>query len=655
MDGAGTKAAGYIDMVGAANNLTASNPDNIFGFETAPARNSGSEAVRRRNLTDTDNNSVDFIAARYGSGDRTLTDAELEVRRPRNASDGAWNPFASPAVAATYTVTQIGGTAGTVTTTGIQFTFISPIDSLNVTAADITVGGVAEKEDTAIFTKQGDNWVLSPIKVNQLGIATVSISKLGIETGTKNVSVYLQGAVEVEPGDEDPLAGQLLILQAYAPSSGPAGASHPFVELYNNTDDDIDLDGIVLFFANGDTGTTQDEDWRRIALTGEIPSKGSFLVMGPAAGNLTNTRYNFDQRHGPNYGDINDSSFTLSNNAFKIAIIRTDFANALNVQNPFTMDLAGANAKTAEGYIDMVGAHNAANRTINGFETAPARCSASEAVRRNSLIDSNNNRGISELYPNGTGDFDSVRYAAGGMTDQLLAVRHPRNSAAGAWNPFAEPEAPPVPNGATIAAWNYDATMGGGNSDMQANSGALVAGATLNFFYGDGTKATDLRASNAGPINVPNNASGWWNRTAIPDAATVANTNPALGEITVENSAGWVITLNTTGFKNITFSAGQSSSNNGPSQFRLAYRIGTTGTWTVFGDNVIVTVEGTTTVPVGKTFTNVPLPETVWDKPEVQIRVWIASGRPRGTGTMGPANGNTSINNIVFNGDEISQ
>jgi hypothetical protein len=52
----------------------------------------------------------------------------------------------------TYKVVQTGGTNNTVTTTGIVFTFSADIESLNVTANDITVGGVASK-GSATFTE----------------------------------------------------------------------------------------------------------------------------------------------------------------------------------------------------------------------------------------------------------------------------------------------------------------------------------------------------------------------------------------------------------------------------------------------------------------------------------------------------------------------
>ena len=457
-DGNGKKVPGFIDFVGSRNDL-----NNILIGYKGPAglentlenfpRNSNQEGIRRKDLIYRDNNADEFVSVRttvvrsavYPHG---VNDSELEIYKPKNTEHGEWDPFLGIEgwkSIITYAITQIGGSDGTATTTGIQFEFNSAIDSLNVTVNDITISGlnpeiiIAEK-GSATFAKSGNNWLLSPITVNTTGDVTVSISKTGIEAAVKHLTVYKQGEqiLEVEAGTQDALAGKLLILQAYAPSGSPAGASHPFVELYNTTDTAIDLEGITLFFADGNTGTTSDAPWRKIALSGSIPSEGSFLILGPKATATTSTNYIIDTKHGANYGDINDATFTLNNSAFKIAIIRSDFNNELKVQNPFTMDGAGV----ADGYIDMVGAHNAAANTINGYETAPARASASEAVRRKNLIDTDTNQGISSLYPSGTGDFNSIRYATGNgyMGNALLELRHPRNSSAGKWDPFAEPE-----------------------------------------------------------------------------------------------------------------------------------------------------------------------------------------------------------------------
>ena len=247
----------------------------------------------------------------------------------------------------------------------------------------------------------------------------------------------------VEAGIADPLAGHLLILQAYAPNSGAAGATHPFVELYNKTDTSINLSGINLYYTDGIRGPniTADAPWKSIALTGTIPAKGSFLVLGPNI-NPTAGRLKIEN----NSGDINDDNFILSNRSFKIAIIRTNAENILKTQNPFTMDGAGI----AAGYIDMVGAANDLTHATNpdnifGFEAAPARCSASEAVRRKDLTDTNNN----------SVDFIAARYAADGLTDAEVEIQRPRNSSAGTWDPFpviAEPPASVTIAGTGVAA-----------------------------------------------------------------------------------------------------------------------------------------------------------------------------------------------------------
>jgi len=263
--------------------------------------------------------------------------------------------------------------------------------------------------------------------------------------------ILFTGCQEPEPGPVDwkgpsPYEGDLLILQAYGSSSSAAGVSHSFVELYNTTNEAINLKGIGLYYADGtDAGSgntntnTEDGPWKRISLDGKsIPAGGSFLILGPKQSD--GARYQIPN----NYGDINDLKFTLSNRAFKVALIQR--YSKLTVQNPFDTD--GAGTKVA-GYIDMVGAANEyQNRDlIFGFETKPARCSASEAIRRKDLTDSDDNRGVSSTYPSATGDFVSIRYATGSssLTAEELAVRSPRNSVdtANGWNPFDEPADPP--------------------------------------------------------------------------------------------------------------------------------------------------------------------------------------------------------------------
>jgi|GEM_PF-1410898 len=170
---------------------------------------------------------------------------------------------------------------------------------------------------------------------------------------------------------------------------------------------------------------------------------------------------------------------------------------------------------------------------------------------------------------------------------------------------------------------------------------ATAGDGTLEFFYANGTRAVLGRNQNDRmPINVPNNAGGWF---------------PA-GEINANTSAGWVITLDATDWEYVLFSAQQSSSNNGPSEFNLAYRLAPDAPWISFGNGAWNRVTAMGDMPggtMGDTFVNVSLPESINGEPFVQIRIYIASRAQRSDGSqnLGVAGGNTSINNIVFISD----
>jgi len=86
-DGNGTKAAGYVDMVGAVNTA---GTDYIQGYETNAITDLNKQTgQRRKSLTDTDDNKADFARATYSGA----TSDEIELRRPKNIAYGKWNPI----------------------------------------------------------------------------------------------------------------------------------------------------------------------------------------------------------------------------------------------------------------------------------------------------------------------------------------------------------------------------------------------------------------------------------------------------------------------------------------------------------------------------------------------------------------------------------
>jgi hypothetical protein len=190
----------------------------------------------------------------------------------------------------------------------------------------------------------------------------------------------------------------------------------------------------------------------------------------------------------------------------------------------------------------------------------------------------------------------------------------------------------------TIAAFNYTpSTANVILSSYPATGGVLKNGAGLEFYYADGVRANLGRTQgDREPVNVPNHSTSRF--------------SPASGEINANNSAGWIISLDTKNFEDLVFTAEQGSSNNGPRDFRLAYRIGTAGQFTEIcapGTHTPI-LSGADTI--GRTFNKVKLPEDMENHPNVQLKVYISSEASRGTGAFQPNGGNTSMNNILITG-----
>ena len=297
------------------------------------------------------------------------------------------------------------------------------------------------------------------------------------------------------------LRGKLLILQAYGTGTGGgAGISHTFVELYNNSDKGINLDGFNLWYANGtsltapdDPPADKDDSWNLINLSGTIPAGGSYLILGDN-NNLASASHKITYT-----GDNDVKDFNMSNKSFKVALIYGSTILNEDIQNPFDTD---GNGTKVAGYIDMVGARNDASEDqILGYETAPARNSASEAVRRKDLTDTDNNQGLNEEYaPDGTGDFISLRY--NGMSDEEFEVRRPRTSSNGKWNPFKKPATPPGPTDNTLLILQVGAATDGNIShsfvELYNNGEEEVNLSGYSLQYAEGTRGSPTVTEDGG-------------------------------------------------------------------------------------------------------------------------------------------------------------
>jgi hypothetical protein len=227
-------------------------------------------------------------------------------------------------------------------------------------------------------------------------------------------------------GNSDPYEGKLIILQTYGTGPGSDGAvSHNFVELYNKSQETLNLSGITLQYADGiERGTEPaDPNWKAISLSGSIAPGRSFLILGKknnGSGDLQLT---------DNSGDINDGDFVMNNHAYKVALVRT--AGSIGAVNPFNPKMTG--------YIDMIGARNTdEGDSIDMYEASPCiGISKQKSARRKDLNDTNNN----------SRDFEIVDYRANGVTGVVRDTYRPKTHGNGLWDPWRAPESPPSGDG----------------------------------------------------------------------------------------------------------------------------------------------------------------------------------------------------------------
>jgi hypothetical protein len=200
--------------------------------------------------------------------------------------------------------------------------------------------------------------------------------------------------------------------------------SHSFVELYNPANQDIDLRGYSLQYAD------VRNNWIKLNLTGTIPARSSFLVranptntIAPSSGLEVTNIIEYDQGWNINFNS-KGSKIVLLNN--------TQIINKL-IKNPFNTDGLGTKVN---GYIDMLGVGGndpGINDIIDGYEYSfHSEQSKQKAFRRIDFADTNNNEE----------DFMVADY----RLSQIAQWARPRTSSSGPWNVYSHGPIPKQPN-----------------------------------------------------------------------------------------------------------------------------------------------------------------------------------------------------------------
>ena len=121
------------------------------------------------------------------------------------------------------------------------------------------------------------------------GLARVYIAAK--ETGKReSARVLVQARVRYQPGD--------IVISQFYPNAGNSGAFYntKFVELYNNTDQDIHFNGEWTLQYGSATGSALGTNANtRVVLNGTIPARGYFLVTGNTGSNGANLPVAADQ------------------------------------------------------------------------------------------------------------------------------------------------------------------------------------------------------------------------------------------------------------------------------------------------------------------------------------------------------------------------
>ena len=139
--------------------------------------------------------------------------------------------------------------------------------------------------------------------------------------------------------------------------------SHNFIELYNNTKNELNLNGLYLWYKDTTTYTS----WVQLPLKGSVPAYSSFLIVGARCANTYDTQCrcqitNYDMV----FNDTNGNPMKFSDNGFSV-YISTDSNTPASSPEAYLKDgMGNFTTNKTDGYIDLFG--------CGGETAAPPAC-----------------------------------------------------------------------------------------------------------------------------------------------------------------------------------------------------------------------------------------------------------------------------------------
>ncbi len=195
-------------------------------------------------------------------------------------------------------------------------------------------------------------------------------------------------AAETEEGSA---AGHVIINQVYG-ASDDGYASHSFIELYNPTEQTVDLNGWSVQYRSSEDGD-QSGSWAVCGLTGKIAAKGYYLIR---CGAVTKPSGSYQVPDGNQEWNV-----VLHNKGLAVALL----TDTTPLTDAFAGDITAEGAAKPESFVDLAavqGNDGTVDQAPPVYEGAySAIQSKKKAIRRNDFADTDNN----------AADFTEVNYS----------------------------------------------------------------------------------------------------------------------------------------------------------------------------------------------------------------------------------------------------